>query len=416
MNSQAGIAQDAVHGGEMGPKVVEPLISATVEQFSFIFGGPLHRLQVRFGYARQERSRVARRALFMMGLSWLPLLLLSIAQGLAYNRQIQIPFVFDLAVSVRFLIAMPILILTEIGIDRRLRRVVRHFIDSRLVTAAELPSYEAVIRRTERLRDRIWPELLLVLLAFGPSIQPRVAEFFIGRATTWHVLQTGAGGLSYAGWWFVLVSAPLFRFLLLRWLWRIVLWAIFIWRVTHLNLHLVPTHPDLAAGLGFLTEAQKAFSSIVFAGGVVISGNVANTILYEGATLASTRALLITYVVLAALALIAPLLLAAPSLVRTRNRALFEFGALSTAHDQAFDARWIGPGAQQGAEMLGNPDASSLADLSRGFETVREMRAIPLDRRTLIALVVAAALPMAPVILIATPTDVLIRNVLKILG
>jgi hypothetical protein len=406
----------AVRGGEVGAKVVERVVSATAEQFSFIFGGPLHRLQVRYGYARPERSRVARRTLFLVGLCWLPLLLLSIVQGQAYNRQIQIPFLFDLAVSVRFLIAMPILVLSEIGIDRRLRRVVRHFVDSGLVTAVELSSYEDVIRRIERLRDRIWPELLLVVLAFGPSIQPRVAEFFIGRATTWHVLETGTGRLSYAGWWFVLVSAPLFRFLLLRWLWRVTLWAIFIWRVTSLNLHLVATHPDLAAGLGFLTEAQKAFSSIVFAGGAVISGNVANTILYEGATLASTRALLITYVVLAALALIAPLLLATPSLVRTRNRALFEFGALSTAHDQAFDARWIGPGAQQGAGMLGNPDASSLADLSHGFETVREMRPIPLDRCTLIALVVAAALPMVPVILIATPTDELIKDVIKLLG
>ena len=102
----------------------------------------------------------------------------------------------------------------------------------------------------------------MVVLAFGPSIQPNVAEFFIGRATTWHVVPTDAGKLSYAGWWFVLISAPLFRLLLLRWLWRIVLWAIFISRVTHLHLRLVPTHPDLAAGLGFLTEAQKAFSSI----------------------------------------------------------------------------------------------------------------------------------------------------------
>jgi hypothetical protein len=400
----------------VGPKVVEPVISATAEQFSFIFGGPFHRLQVRFGYARQERSRVARRALFLAGLCWLPLLLLSIAQGQAYNRQIQIPFLFDLAVSVRFLIAMPILVLSELGIDRNLRRVVMQFIASRLVTAAELASYEAVLRELERIRDRIWPELVILVLAFAPSVQPNVSEFFIGNATTWHVLQTGAGDLSYAGWWFVLVSAPLFRFLLLRWVWRLVLWALFIWRVTHLNLHLVPTHPDLAAGLGFLMKAQKAFGSIVFAGGTVISGSVANAILYEGGTLASTRPVLITYVVLAALALVAPLLLATPTLVRIRNRALFEFGVLSAAHGQAFEARWIGTNAQEGAEMLGNPDATSLANLSHGFEHISQMRPIPLDRRTLVALVAAAALPMLPVLLISMPIDELIRDVVKILG
>jgi len=398
----------------METKVAEPLVSTAAEKVSFIFGGPLHRLQVRFGWAEQERSRVARRALFAMALCWLPLLVLSALQGLAYNRQIQIPFLFDLAVSVRFLIAMPILILSEIGIDRRLRRVVRHFITSKLVQTPELPSYEAVLQKIDGLQDRLWPELVMLVLAYAPSVQPSTSEFYIGGATTWHTV--GGGRLSYAGWWFVLVSAPLFRFLLLRWIWRITLWASFIWRATHLKLHLTPTHPDLAAGLGFLTEAQKAFSSIVFAGGCVISGNVGNAILYEGGTLASTRPLLITYVILAALALVAPLLLAAPVLVRTRNRALFEFGALSAAHDQAFDAKWIGPAASEGAEMLGNPDASSLADLSHGFETVREMTAIPLDRRTFVVLLVAAALPMLPVILIATPIDELIRDVLKLLG
>jgi len=273
-----------------------------------------------------------------------------------------------------------------------------------------------VLQRIQHLYDRIFPELVMIVLAYAPSLRPKTAEFYIGGATTWHVAGIGSGQLSYAGWWFVLVSAPLFRFLLLRWFWRILLWSLFIWRVTHLKLHLIPTHPDLSAGLGFLTEAQKSFSSIVFAGGAVISSNVSNAILYEGGTLTSTRPLLITYVVLASLALVAPLLLASPILIRTRNRALFEFGALSAAHDQSFDAKWIGVGAQDGAEMLGNADASSLADLSRGFEAVRSMIPIPLDRRTLTALVIAAALPMVPVILIATPIDELIRGVLKILG
>ncbi len=389
--------------------------SEVVERFSLIFRGPFYRLLVRLSGPRQEFLPVLRRSLFLVGLCWLPLLILSIMQGHAYGPRAQVPFLRDLAVSIRFLIAMPILLLSEIGIDRRLCHVVRHFLDGGLVKAPELPSFEAIIRQIERLHDAILPELLMVVLAWGPSLEPNSSNFYAGGSATWHFAGAGTGDLSYAGWWFLLVSAPLFRFLILRWGWRVVLWSLFIWRVTHMNLRLVPSHPDQAAGLGFLTEGQKAFSSIVFAGGAVISGSVANQILYEGGTLASTRPLLITYVILASLALIAPLLLAAPVLIRTRTRALFEFNALSTAHDQAFDAKWLGAGARLGEEILGDPDASSLALLSHGFETVRDMQPVPLDRRTLAALVIAAALPMVPVILIVTPVNVLIEDVLKML-
>jgi len=58
---------------------------------------------------------------------WLPLLVLSVVQGVAYRTQIKIPFLRDLAVNVRFLIAAPILILAESGIDQRWRKLVLQF-------------------------------------------------------------------------------------------------------------------------------------------------------------------------------------------------------------------------------------------------------------------------------------------------
>jgi hypothetical protein len=41
------------------------------------------------------------------------------------------------------------------------------------------------------------------------------------------------------------------------------LWTSFLWSASRINLFLVATHTDLAAGLGFLSEGQKAFSPIV---------------------------------------------------------------------------------------------------------------------------------------------------------
>ena len=88
------------------------LRSSVAESFSLTQGGPFYRLQVKFGHAQNERARVFNRALVGMIVAWLPLLVLSIVQGTAYGKQVQIPF---LAISryIRFLVALPILILAE---------------------------------------------------------------------------------------------------------------------------------------------------------------------------------------------------------------------------------------------------------------------------------------------------------------
>jgi hypothetical protein len=64
--------------------------------------------------------------------------------------------------------------------------------------------------------------------------------------------------------------------------------------------------------------------------------------------------------------------------------------------------------------LLGNPDASSLADLDSSFSVIRKMRLVPINKLTLVALA-AAALPMIPVVVFATPTYELIRVVMKML-
>lgn len=388
--------------------------SSLAENFSITRGGPLHRLQVRFGFAGEERQRVVRRALLTILLTWLPLFVLSLVKGQAYGTQIKIPFLRDLVVNVRFLIAAPILILAESGIDHRWRKLVLQFLKSRLVGEKELPSFEAVIESITRLRDRILPEALLLVAAFAPSIIARTG-LLMGGVSNWHTTGAGSREVSLAGWWFNLVSTPFFRFLLLRWVWRMFLWTSFIWRTSRINLYLLATHTDMAAGLGFLSDGQKAFSPIVFAGGAVVAAQVANTIAYQGATLSSQKFVMIAYGVMAIVVLVAPLLVVAPVLLKIKRKALLEYGALVTIHDRLFDQKWIQNQEQPRAEILGNPDASSLVDLGNSFTVVRQMGLVPIDKPTLVTLALAAALPMVPVVLYATPADELIRTVLKML-
>ncbi len=58
---------------------------------------------------------------------------------------------------------------------------------------------------------------------------------------------------------------PVFRFLLLRWSWKLFLWSHLLWRVAKLKLVLMPTHPDSTAGLGGLEVVHRYFTPLILA-------------------------------------------------------------------------------------------------------------------------------------------------------
>ncbi len=390
-----------------------PVTSPIAENFSITRGGPLHWLLVRLGQAGDGRRLVLRRSLAVVVITWLPLLVLSVVYGLAWGKQVRIPLLRDFAINVRLLIAAPILILSESRIDRRWHTLVLEFLRTKLVGEKKLPAFEAVLERTTRWRDGVLPETVLALLAVLPSIFLVHTELLMNDISNWHTLNTG--GLSPAGWWFNLVSTPVFRFLLLRWAWRMFLWTSFLWSATRINLFLVATHTDLAAGLGFLSEGQKAFSPIVFAGGAVIAAQVGNAIAYQGESLSAVKFPMIAYGVLAVLLLVVPLLVVTPVLLKTKRKALLEYGALVTIHNQLFEQKWIQKDRPAGETLLGNDDASSLADLGSSFAVVRQMGLVPIDKPTLITLAISAAIPMIPVVLYATPAMELLK-IMKMLA
>ena len=252
---------------------------------------------------------MARRAVLAVALTWLPLLFLSAVQGLALGKDVPIPFLQDFAVNVRLLIALPLLIISEVAIDHRLRTAVNHFLKSGLVTETTLPAFEGAIERVTRLRDHLLPEIVMLVLAYLTSYF-QGSDAPIGAIPSWHLSPTSSPDtLSYAGWWFTSISLPVYRFLLFRWVWRMYLWAYFLRCVSKMKLVLIPTHPDMAAGLSFLSGAQQRLGPIAFAIGAVVAGQLGNAIAYSGATVAGLKYVILAYCVCATLILVAPLLL-----------------------------------------------------------------------------------------------------------
>ncbi|MBV8551344.1 MAG: hypothetical protein JOY54_08595 [Acidobacteriaceae bacterium] len=389
--------------------------SAVVDHFSLVHGGLIYRFEVALGVALPDRSGVTKRALLAILLTWLPLLVLSLAQGLAFGERVQVPFLYDFAANIRFLIALPLLILAEPIIDPKITHAARYFVTSRLIGAEELPKFEEQLQEITKLRDAILPTVLLILVAFLPSLWMK-GTWQLGQAlTNWHTVGSQSGNaLSLAGWWHAFISLPLFRLILFRWLWLIVVWAFLLRRISRMGLRCIPSHPDRAAGLGFLTEVQSFFGLIAFSASVAVTGGLANAVAYRGQTLSDLKIQMITFCVLMVILLASPLLVLTPRLLKAKHEAVFDYGALGTTYAQSFDTKWIHGNPPQREELLGTPDLQSLADLANSFSVIDEMKAVLIDKKILLRLAIPVVLPMIPLLVIGAPADALIR-VLKLL-
>ena len=219
---------------------------------------------------------------------------------------------------------------------------------------------------------------------------------------------------SLAGWWFACVSLPLFQFIFLRWYFRLLIWTRFLWHVSALRLQIVPTHPDGCGGLGFLGGVPFAFAPWLLAQGALLSGTIANHIVYAGATLPQFKIEIVTVVAMLLIAVLGPLLIFARVLAPAKRLGLREYGFFAQGYVRSFDRKWLRGGAPPGEDPLGSGDIQSLADLGNAFAVVRGMKLAPFSKETVIQLAALTLLPLLPLTLTMISLEQLLDRLLKI--
>ena len=103
-------------------------LSPQIPDFSLILGGPLFQLLRRAHLCGDVADLLWRRVIALALITWLPLLVLSIAEGHAWGNNVKVPFLFDMDVHARFLLALPLLIVAELVVHQRMRLVVGTFV------------------------------------------------------------------------------------------------------------------------------------------------------------------------------------------------------------------------------------------------------------------------------------------------
>ena len=113
--------------------------------FSLVLGGFLYQCLRRAHLSGDALQLLTRRIIVLTAIAWVPLLLLSLAQGHALPGDVQLPFLHDIELHVRLLIAMPILIAAELIVHKRMRPIINAFFERQLIPSESMPKFTAAV-------------------------------------------------------------------------------------------------------------------------------------------------------------------------------------------------------------------------------------------------------------------------------
>ena len=385
------------------------------QDFSLVLGGPVFQLLRRLHLSDKTLGLARQRIIALSLFCWLPLLILSAVEGNALGGSAAVPFLLDVEVYTRFLLATPLLVSAEVIVHRRMRFVVKQFLERNLIPEHAMTRFDAAIASAFRLRDSVLAEVLLFVFVYVVGILIIWRYYIAIDATTWYAtVSNGTAKITLAGIWFGYLSLPIFQFLLCRWYFRIFIWTRFLWHVSRIDLSLVPTHPDRVGGLGFFSDTVYAFIPLLLAHGALLAGVLGNRIYHLGAKLPDFMLEILVLFIFLMCVVLGPLLVFAPQLGHAKRAGIRDYGTLAERYVREFDSKWLRDGAPD-EQLMGSGDIQSLADLSNGFEVVRTMRIAPFTKEAIITLAAATVAPIAPLLLTMMPMEELIKKLLGIL-
>jgi hypothetical protein len=377
-------------------------------EISLVRRGPFYRAQEVLRLLRPERCNLGRRIAVAIGVGWLPLVVLTLVLKPATLGDL----LRDYTVNMRLLIALPVLLAGQILMETVFRTIVRHIREAELLSSEEQAKMDLTLSRIVGLSDSLLAEGVIVVLAYL-NLAARL-QSGIGIAQAWALNDMSTGPhVSAAGWYYALVSLLLYQLLLGISLWKWLLWIFFLFRLSRLDLHLVSTHPDHNGGLGFLGVSSLAIAPTIFVAAAAIGSTWRTQILMHGMHLMDFRVaaavLLATVLVIA----LGPLVFFVPKLLALRHKGILQYGVLGQLHSTGFHKKWILNRRGHEEEFLAAPEISSLIDYSSSYENVEKLRLFPIDRASLIAVVLAVTIPLLPVVLAEIPFVTVLKGLLS---
>ncbi len=343
--------------------------------------------------------------------AWAPLALLCALRGGGSFQS----FLTDYATQSRFLIVIPVLILSAPALHQRRLQVAQH-IETFLVPRDQYPEFHEDWTGNDKLRDSWLAKILIAVLVYATVIwlnrylSPEGIEF-----TGWW---KGGGGLRFmspAGSWAAICQlsdlvVPGFSLAVAA----AALVAILAFDHTP-ESSARRGSPRRSGRLGFLEGALRAQLPFAFCMGVGLAGAVANRVFHDGHKLIAFRHLPLILIGAVFLICIAPYFLFTGTLMRMRRHAMLSYGAFARAVGEQFEKKWLHRADSLDEHVLEVPDFSTTTDLYGVVNNINNIRVIPVGRVDVYALILVTLIPGIPVVIASIPFDTVIRDSMKLL-
>jgi len=361
-------------------------------------------------------SVLHRRAAILALVAWLPLVLVTALQRGAGSLDSWLTPLLDVRIIARYLVALPTLVIAEPVYIARLSGIAMHFQRAGFVRRADTVRFSRILTRSRTLLQHHFVEVVILLVAVGlsarllsPGTTPGAARWQLQRITENPRLSVDAH------WWLALVSQPLFLIFLARWLWRALVWSRTLRCVAHLDLNLVPAHPDRAGGLLFVAQSIAALAPLGFALGCALVGALAGSTSPEPFSTMTLAGALGTLLVVMIVIGVGPLCWLAAPMRTAQLRGIVEYGELAARVGRRFEARWLRERRFVTSDALSAQDFSATVDLYSVVGAVYTVRIIPVKARSLFKLVLATLIPFFPLVVTMVPTKDLMHFAAKLL-
>jgi hypothetical protein len=306
---------------------------------------------------------------------------------------------------------VPALLVGQVVMDSRFKMIVSQ-VRKGLLRSSDNARMDSTLATLVRWRDSFLPEL--VILALVAVHTAMVAHQRSGSASTWIIYassQSASPHLTPAGWYYV-VGQVMYQFLVGLCLWKWLLWTYFLFKLSRMNLKLEASHPDRHGGIGFVGMSPLAFAPVAFAITAAISATWRDQILHSGAHLMSLKTPAAALLILILLIAIGPMCFFAPKLAALRRQGILEYGSLAQLHSGEFYEKWILHRSGHEKEFLSAPEISSLTDLASSFQNIEAMTPLPVEKVSIITLVISIVLPALPAVLAEVPLTAVVKDLL----
>jgi hypothetical protein len=368
---------------------------------SLVTGGPFHALMGKARMLGADDLPTWRAAWVVGALAWTSGALLAAVQWWAVGNTDLLAYFLDASPVAHALVALPVMIGMERSANSQLLSLLEYPLRHRLIPATSEAEWRDAVGRADRQSGSALAEAVMLVLAVGNCLWLSTRPELLGIDRWSRLGGTLDGPLSWAGAWMHIAVGAGLVFLLLRWLLRFLVWTLLLWKLSRMPLDLVATHPDRAAGLGFVGNYPTLFVGLVLGFGTPIGAKLLNGAFHGHTTSDELTSVLALWITVVLVVFVCPVLVFAPRIAAFRNAALLELGAVAVRGNRSsVEAVFAPPTA---ADPSAQAALGALSALNKLHDRVDAIQPVLVTRPTLIYLVTCAALPMLPALATQVP-------------